>query len=246
MPSTRMTVRRPGVAAMLLALLAASFVLWQGAQVAQGGQVRPISDLAPRGIVVVGDSITARYNDSPGDADQGWWSVVGRTFGADVTTYAQSGSGYLRPGHRCGGDRFINRSDVFAGEAPSILLVEGGRNDWARCLEGRLHPASNALLQREVDAYFDTLTTQLPASTRIVVVGPPWGPLQSAHGRRIAQLIAAEAEAHDLEFVDMTGVLDADRVHDGVHPNRAGSLAIARRVVRALDPRSAATAGHSS
>lgn len=242
MSSTRVNVRRPGVAAMLLALLAASFVLWQGAQVAQGGQVRPISDLAPHGIVVVGDSITARYNDSPGNADQGWWSVVGRTFGADVTTYAQSGSGYLRPGHRCGGDRFVDRADAYAGEAPSILLVEGGRNDWARCLEGRLHPAPSSLLRREVDAYFDTLQRRLPASTRIVVIGPPWGPLQPAYGRRVSQVIAAEAEAHDLQFIDMTGVLNADRVHDGVHPNRAGSLAIARRVVRALGPQPAESA----
>lgn len=240
MSSSRMNARRPGVAALLIAVMVASFVLWQGAQGAQGGPVRGASDLAPRGIAVVGDSITARYDDSPGSADQGWWSVVGRTYDAQVTTYAQSGSGYLRPGHRCGGDRFIDRLEAVTATAPSILFVEGGRNDWARCVEGVLKPASNADLRPAVAGYLDTLQATLPASTRIIVVGPPWGPLQPVHGQRIAQLIRAEAVARNLEFIDMTGVLDADRVHDGIHPNRAGSLAIARRVVRALEPSAAA------
>lgn len=231
MPRPRFTTRTPITIGLALALAIGPFLLWQGAQ---GGQAHPASTLAPQGITVVGDSITARYNDSPGNEHQGWWSIVGRTFGADVTTYAQSGSGYLRPGRRCTGDRFIDRTDAYSGDAPSILIVEGGRNDWASCVGGRFRPASSALLEHAVSTYLTTLQTHLPSSTRIIVLGPPWGPFQPKDGRRITTVIRSQAEAHNLQFIDLSGTLTADRVIDGIHPNRAGSAAIARRVVSAL------------
>ena len=226
------TSRRSVLVAFVLALVVGPFMAWQGAQ---GDQTRPVSTLAPHGIVVVGDSITARYNDTPGDADQGWWSVVGRRFDADVRTYAQSGSGYLRPGHRCTGDRFIDRTSAFTGEAPSILIVEGGRNDWARCVDGFFVPSTDTEVRHAVATYLDVLQTYLPPTTRIIVVGPPWGPLDRAEGRRVTAIIADEARSHGLQFISTNGALTSDRVVDGVHPNRAGSLAIARRVVRALE-----------
>lgn len=225
------TTRRSVLVALLLALLLGPFIAWQGAQ---GDQTRPVSTLAPHGIVVVGDSITARYNDDPGDPDQGWWSVAGRRFDADVRTYAQSGSGYLRPGHRCTGNRFIDRPDAFMGDAPSIVIVEGGRNDWATCVDGQFVTSTDAELRRAVSTYLDVLQTYLPSSTRIVVLGPPWGPLDRAEGKRVTAIVRDEAAAHGLEFISTWGALTADRVVDGVHPNRDGSLAIARRVVRAL------------
>lgn len=228
----RRSARRSLLVALVLALLAGPFVAWQGAQ---GDGTRPVSTLAPHGIVVVGDSITARYNDEPGDPDQGWWSVTGRRFDADVRTYAQSGSGYLRPGHRCTGDRFVDRPDAFMGPAPSIVIVEGGRNDWARCVDGTFVTATDDELRHAVSTYLGVLKTYLPPTTRIVVLGPPWGPLDRAEGARVTAVIAHAAEAQGLQFVSTRGALTADRVVDGVHPNRAGSLAIARRVIRALD-----------
>ena len=216
----------------MLALLIGPFVAWQGAQ---GGQTQPVSRLAPQGIVVVGDSISARYNDRPGDADQAWWSVTGRHFDASVRTYAQSGSGYLRPGHRCTGNRFIDRPDAFVGAAPSILIVEGGRNDWARCVDGAFVPATDAEVRHAVTTYLGVLTAYLPTSTRIVVLGPPWGPLDRTDGARITRIVAAEARSQGLQFISTWGALNADRVVDGIHPNRDGSLAIARRVIRGLE-----------
>ena len=65
---TPWTARRtPILIALFLAACVAPFLAWQGAQ---GGERRPPSTLAPHGIVVVGDSITARYNDTPGDPKQ--------------------------------------------------------------------------------------------------------------------------------------------------------------------------------
>ncbi|WP_188110496.1 SGNH/GDSL hydrolase family protein [Aeromicrobium ginsengisoli] len=230
-----MTTRRSVILAILAALLIAPFIAWQGAT---GDERVAASPLAPRGIVVVGDSITARYNDTPGDADQGWWSVVGYHFHAKVTRYAQSGSGYLRPGHACTGDTFIDRPKAYSGAAPSLLVIEGGRNDWAACQDGRFVTASDAAIDHAVDRYLDTLQTFLPASTRIIVLGPPWGPRDQQNRQRVTAIIAAQAKLHGIQFISTTGALTADRVVDGVHPNRKGSLAIARRVIAALDPAS--------
>ncbi|MCL3818086.1 SGNH/GDSL hydrolase family protein [Aeromicrobium wangtongii] len=232
MTVSRATARRPLVVAFVLALVLGPFVAWQGAQ---GGQSRPVSAIAPQGIVVVGDSITARYNNTPGDPGQAWWSVTGRHFDATVRTYAQSGSGYLRPGHRCSGNRFIDRPDAFTGDAPSILIVEGGRNDWAKCVDGRFVPSTNAEIRHAVATYLTTLRTYVPSTTRILVLGPPWGPMDRLNGRRITRIVQEEARAHDMEFISTRGALTADRVVDGIHPNRDGSLAIARRVIRALE-----------
>jgi lysophospholipase L1-like esterase len=232
MTTPRRSARRSALVALVLALLVGPFVAWQGAQ---GGQSRAVSTIAPDGIVVVGDSISARYDDDPGSADQAWWSVTGRRFDATVRTYAQSGSGYLRPGHRCTGNRFIDRPDAYTGPAPSIVVVEGGRNDWARCVDGALVPATDAEVRHAVSTYLDVLTTYLPRSTRIVVLGPPWGPLARADGVRVTRIVRDEARAHGLQFVSTAGALTADRVVDGVHPNRDGSLAIARRVIRGLE-----------
>lgn len=232
MTRTRTPLRRSLVVAILMALVIAPFIAWQGAT---GDAPLRTSRLAPHGIVVVGDSITARYNDKPGDPEQGWWSMTGDHFDAEVTRYAQSGSGYLRQGQRCEGNTFIDRPDAYIGPAPSLFIVEGGRNDWATCRDGRYVVASDDVISHAVDRYLDTLQTFLPESTRIIVLAPPWGPLAATDGLRVTSIIQTQAEGHGMEFVSMQGALTSDRVVDGVHPNRKGSLAIARRVIAALE-----------
>jgi lysophospholipase L1-like esterase len=232
MTMPRVTTRRSVVLAILAALLIAPFIAWQGAT---GDERVTVSHLAPRGIVVVGDSITARYNDEPGDAKQGWWSIAGDHFHAKVTRYAQSGSGYLRPGHACTGNTFIDRAQAYAGPAPSLFIIEGGRNDWATCEDGRYVTAPDSVIAHAVDRYLDTLQTFLPKSTRIVVLGPPWGPRDPTNQLRVTAIIEAHAKSHGIQFISTRGALTSDRVLDGVHPNRKGSLAIARRVIAALD-----------
>lgn len=227
-PST--ATRTPIVIALALAVLLGPFL----ARSAIGREPTPTSAIAPRGIVVVGDSITARHNDERGDAMQGWWSVVGRHYNARVTTYAQSGSGYLRPGKGCTGDRFIDRQRAFTGDPPSLFIIEGGRNDWALCKDGRFVRASDAEIEHAVDTYLRTLSTFLPRSTRIIVMGPPWGPVDPENGERVSRIIEAVTARYELEFIPTSDVLTRSRVTDGVHPNRAGSVAIADRVISAL------------
>jgi lysophospholipase L1-like esterase len=161
--------------------------------------------------------------------------MTGDHFDAEVTRYAQSGSGYLRPGQTCTGDTFIDRPDAYMGPAPSLFIVEGGRNDWATCQDGRYVRASDAVIDHAVDRYLDTLQMFLPESTRVVILGPPWGPSDQTDGLRISAIIQAQARSHHMMFVSTRGALTTDRVLDGVHPNRDGSLAIARRVIAALE-----------
>lgn len=224
--TTRLRVTAVLGAAILLVL--GPFFLSQGAE---GGIV---SEVAPDGIVVVGDSITARYDDVPGSDRQGWWSMVARHVDAPVETYAQSGSGYLRRGGLCNGTTFDQREKALGG-SPSILIIEGGRNDWAVCRNDRVAIASNAEIADAVNHYFDLVAAAMPASTRVLVVGPPWGPLQPIAQLRVTPIIERAAERHDFEFVDTTGALSPAHVLDGIHPNRGGSVAIAKRVIAALD-----------
>lgn len=224
------SVKRIGVVvALTIALLAA----WQ---TARGGEQPNASGPFQRGIVVVGDSITAEYNDDKGDEFQAWWSMVGRHFGAHVTTHAQSGSGYLRQGMECTGNRFIDRPEAFRDTAPSLFIVEGGRNDWSSCIEGRHVEAPDKEIAGAVNHYFDVIQKNLPRSTRIVVLGPPWGTLDQLGRHRLTAIVFAAAKAHRIQYVSTMGTLDRrERVLDGVHPNRVGSRALADRVIAALE-----------
>src|SRR5688500_278340 len=205
---------------MTIALLAA----WQ---TARGGDQRAPNGPFKAAIVVVGDSITAEYNDDEGDDLEGWWSMVGRHFGAHVTTHAQSGSGYLRQGLACSGDRFVDRAEAYRGTAPSLFIVEGGRNDWASCIEGRHVEAPDAEIASAVDHYLDVLQANLPASTRIIVLGPPWGTFDQLGRNRITAIVHEAATSHGLQYGATVGTIDRrERLLDGVHPSRAGSRAI--------------------
>ena len=226
---SRSVLRTIAVVATTVALLAA----WQ---TARGGEQLDPDGPFKGGIVVVGDSITAEYNDDKGDDLEGWWSMVGRHFGAHVTTHAQSGSGYLRQGLACSGDRFGDRAEAYRGTAPSLFIVEGGRNDWASCIEGRHVEAPYADIAQAVNDYLDVLQTNLPRSTRIVVLGPPWGTLDQLGRQRLTAIVYAAAKAHGVQYVSTVGTLDRrERVLDGIHPNRAGSRALADRVIAALE-----------
>ncbi|MGH3456600.1 SGNH/GDSL hydrolase family protein [Aeromicrobium sp.] len=219
--------------AVVIAIAVALLTAWQSAR---GGEQAVQSGPFQRGIVVVGDSITAEYNDDPGDPLQGWWSMVGRHFDANVTTHAQSGSGYLRQGLACGGNRFIDRPEAFRDVAPSLFIVQGGRNDWASCIEGRHVESRSEQVAEAVDHYFDVLQANLPRSTRIVVLGPTWGTLDQLGRQRITAIVYAAAKDHGIQYVSTMGTLDRrNHVIDGVHPNRAGSTALADRVIAALE-----------
>ncbi|MEG9226663.1 SGNH/GDSL hydrolase family protein [Aeromicrobium sp. Sec7.5] len=199
--------------------------------------VEPGSDGAragdQRSMVVVGDSISASYDDEPGSPLQAWWSLVARELGYTPTVLAEAGSGYQRPGAGCSGTAFGDRPGVFDQPPPDLVLVEGGRNDWARCDGTDLVEVDPEAVLAAADEFLGRLTRAYP-DARVVVLAPPWGPLHQQYVDGVTDAIETAAERHDCDFVRMDGVLPAARTTDGAHPDIAGSAAIADTVVQAL------------
>ncbi|WP_229055121.1 SGNH/GDSL hydrolase family protein [Aeromicrobium sp. Leaf350] len=184
-------------------------------------------------MLVIGDSISANYLDEPGSPLQAWWSLVADELGYEPTVLAEAGSGYQRPGAGCRGSSFPNRPGVFAQPPPTVIVVEGGRNDWARCDGLDLVPVPSGDVLVAADTFLRTLTETYP-DARIVVLAPPWGPLQQQYVDRVTEAVETAAERNGCEFVRMDGVLTAGRTPDGVHPDVNGSRAIAEKVLTAL------------
>lgn len=185
-------------------------------------------------VAVVGDSITARYNNNAGSAKQGWWSIVGKHYGAKVTRYAQSGSGFQRPGHACTGTIFSERLSALKKQKPDVVFVEGGRNDWAYCKHHKLKQASNARIKKGVDSFLARLKKSVPAGTTIYVLGPPWGPKDLDQRERVTAIVKASAKAHHMIYISTRGSFSKKRVVDGIHPNRAGSVKLGKKVIKAV------------
>lgn len=213
------------VLSLLCILVTAPFLLQRGGASASG----PV-------IAIIGDSISARYDDSPGSQMQAWWSVMGRHYGAHVNIFAESGSGYVRNGHACSGTRFVDRLDDVAATEPTIVIIEGGRNDWAYCKGDGVALTTDALVTSSVDDFFTKLKQAVVPGTTIIVLGPPWGPEQPEEQARVSAIVETAALRHRLRFIATDGVFDGDRTIDGIHPNRAGSTALGNTVVKALGP----------
>ena len=62
------------------------------------------------------------------------------------------------------------------------------------------------------------------------------GPLDQLGRKRLTAIVHAAATSHGVQFISTVGTIDRrERVSDGVHPNRAGSRALADRVIAALE-----------
>lgn len=214
-----------GALTTALALALALVVLEPGSERAGAGDARSM--------LVVGDSISASYNDEPGSPLQAWWSFVARELGYAATVLAEGGSGYQRPGAGCTGTAFGDRPGVFDQPPPDLVLVEGGRNDWARCDGSDLVPVDPDVVLAAADDFLGQLSRAYPGA-RIVVLAPPWGPLQQRYVDDVTAAVAEAAERHGCELVRMDGVLTPGRTPDGVHPDVTGSMAIAETVLLAL------------
>lgn len=235
--------RRTTVAATLAVTLLAS-VLLASPSAAKGKQ---------RTMVVIGDSITWRYNNVHGSASRGWWSYLGSKLHLKVVRHAERGSGYGRRGKKsdgsnsCKGTTFAARltkkkvrRDI---KAARVVILAGGVNDYRRCRwdptekRWRLAPSNPATIERQI-----TLTmTRLAALRRrptSVFVTAPWGSGKgvAADKEWITQLIEAEAKRHGFRYVDTAhGTLNGKRTNDGVHPNAAGNLRLYRDIYRHSD-----------
>jgi hypothetical protein len=247
------TVRHGLVAtltAFALAVGAVVFVSWQA--LADGRP--PAAAIAPPVVVaisapaepgnqdvllVIGDSITSRFNDKSGAPMQGFWSMIARDVGAEAVTRAQGGAGFVNPGlARCKGRTFggqLARASVREIAATAgALIIEGGRNDTRICAKGGGHDlVSSARLRREANRFFADVRA-LRGPDDCTVVFTPWGPKGAANRDRITKVIRASAGRHGFRFIDTAKVLTRrNSLADQVHPNRRGNLQLAERIVSA-------------
>lgn len=114
------------------------------------------------------------------------------------------------------------------------MFVEGGRNDWAYCNHRKLTKASNARIKKGVDSFLTKLQRAVPAHTKIYVLGPPWGPRNLSQRERVTAIVKASAKAHHMTYISTRGSFSKARVVDGVHPNRAGSVKLGKKVIKAI------------
>ncbi len=195
-----------------------------------------VSQRGANTLLVIGDSITSRFNDKRGAKNQGFWSILADSVGAKPKTYAQGGAGFVNPGLvRCKGYNFSQqvarpavREMVIAAGA---LVIEGGRNDTRTCVKGGYADVSNAKLKRAVNSFMRQIRA-LRGRDDCTIVLLPWGPRGEENRDRITPIIRKAARKQGFTFVNTMGLITKQRaLADKVHPNRAGNVALSKRIL---------------
>ena len=202
-------------------------------QSSPGQQGRP----AAKQLLVIGDSITSKYNDRPGSSRQGYWSMLARKHGARAHTKAEGNSGFVKPGKLdCSGTTFDQRlKGSFRDRVrrADVLVVAGGRNDFHTCANGKLVWLTDAEIAEGVDRFFEALLP-LRSPDKCTVVFTPWGPRGTRNRTRVTSIIETSATEHGYTFVRTADVLTRHNTNDGIHPTRRGN----ERLATALQQRS--------
>jgi len=175
-------------------------------------------------IVVIGDSITARYNSIPGDDNEGWFSMLARKAGHSVVPMGEAGSGVLRYGNQCQGTRYFERLSAALAQSPDILIIEGGRNDFTKCItygEPGYERTSADYIEKRWNAFLDEVKARKAAKTQVWVM-TPWGTSFSAERDMVYPIVKDATLSHGFGWVGLSALPD-DRTVDGTHPNYEGN-----------------------
>jgi acyl-CoA thioesterase-1 len=160
-------------------------------------------------IAVIGDSYAQGLGlDRPGES---WPSrLPGR-----VHVDGFAGSGFSGQASPCRGEAFADRVAAAVADAPDLVVVEGGLNDY---------DVRSAAVAAGVDRLLDGL-----AGHRVLLVGPVSAPARSAQVPRIDGLLATAASRHDVRYLRMTRV-SLSYLSDGLHLTAAGHQAFGELV----------------
>ncbi|WP_082530556.1 SGNH/GDSL hydrolase family protein [Aeromicrobium sp. Root344] len=196
-------------------------------------------------MVVIGDSITSRHNDTVGSASRGWWSYLGSKLELRVIRHAVRGSGYGKRGKAndgtdvCGRSTFRQRLENATVaqhvKAARVVIVEGGINDYMTCVrkdgEWDQVRSTESEVKVQIHATMVRLAELRASAPSSVYVTAPFGPFAPADRTKawILPFLKAEAEAAGFHYVDTAhGTLYGDRTSDKVHPNAAGNVRLYR------------------
>lgn len=190
-------------------------------------------------VVVFGDSITARFNDTTGDDLQGYWSMVADAVGAQPSVHAEGGSGFVNPGetgctgHTLGQQLSDPMTAKLVAEAAAVL-VEGGRTDTQTCAEhGGYTLIANAKLRSAATDFFRRVAKLRGADDKCTFALIPWGPAGLTDNRdRVTWEVSNAAKKFGFTYVNTYGLLtEQTTLEDRVHPDRSGNLNLAKAVL---------------
>jgi len=175
-------------------------------------------------LTVMGDSISAWYNDKPGDASQAWWSMLARNERMNANVSAIGGTGMINKGPGCGYSTYSQRMKDIK-KSTDTLYIEGGRNDFHLC--------GDVLTKRQIKSgiakYFKSLDkTVKKYRIKDVKVVTIWGSKFKNHRDRVVPFVKRYAERYGYDFKLIN--LKRSETTDGTHPNRRGSVKIYKNV----------------
>ncbi|MFE0877741.1 GDSL-type esterase/lipase family protein [Streptomyces smyrnaeus] len=178
--------------------------------------------------LVYGDSITEGWSATA--PSRGWAALAGRELGWDTVNLGYTGSAHGEPA----------TAQQLATLPGAALTVAFGCNCWTGV------PCSAALMAQMTSAFLQLVRTGHPR-TPLLVVSPLQRPeaehTPNALGATLADLRSAQegavrariAEGDDsLALLPGAGLVTAEQLVDGVHPDDTGHALVAAAVVRAL------------
>lgn len=188
---------------------------------AQCDQVRAFAHRLPPApsapsIAVLGDSYAEGWTLP--DPAQAWPFVAFPSVAND----AVAGSGFINPGP-CGGQTFADRADDVLATAAPVIVVQGGLNDTTASQAQEMAAAKQVL-------------SELVASARVYVVGPPLAPARDAADvRGVDRALAAAAAAAGAAYIS---TMDWQLTYgpDRLHPDTAGAAVFGQRVAASVSP----------
>lgn len=192
-----------------------------------------------RTLMVFGDSISARFNNRGGDAEQGFWSMVAHELGARPEVRAEGGAGFVNPGLvGCTGSTFAEQlsrpgvAEVVAGAG--AVIIEGGRTDTQTCRPGGGYDlVPNWQVRRAAESFMAEVQRLRGPDQTCTIVVVPWGPAGLVDNRdRITSVVQQAATRHGFTFIDTLGLLtETTTLEDGVHPTRKGNKALTQAIL---------------
>jgi lysophospholipase L1-like esterase len=194
--------------------------------------VKAAAARAPDRILIMGASYTQGLGAEP--ATNGYAYLLGPKLGWTSEVRGIAGTGYLNPGPRHQGTFAEQIEGMPAGLNPSVLLIQGGRNDGG-------YP--QAQIERAIDTTIRTAHRHF-RNARIVLLGciPPHASVDPGELRAEAALTHV-AKRDNVALIDpirehWITPANAERFAGTVpgHPNNAGYAYIAARVSTDLGP----------
>ncbi|CAM5291449.1 SGNH/GDSL hydrolase family protein [Leifsonia shinshuensis] len=176
--------------------------------------------------VAIGDSIAIGFGVP---ADDAWPLLAASRLGWNLTDLAEGGAGFTKPG--VNSHEFDDQVSAAIRLRPQVVVIAATRNDAATAA------AAPSTVRQATRAAIDRLATALPDTT-IIGLGSVWGATPAPAAATVLDgalkdaVLAAGGHWLSLgqTFLGHPDLLQGD----GIHPNSAGQLLLAKAVADAI------------